>query len=311
MEEFRKKEMEKLNIVMNSIIFTQDMNESSKTEDVLGDKIHHFVKKDMGATVFSGSLAEGTAFLGISLAEESNYDMLDHVKRFDVDIMYEDKDFIAMEQCESLASTIEFVNIIHKLGCAPLLIKPSESQNLMCVRIDMPIPIMDFERIVKEKASSRKEVKIGWLEINEFQKIEPSKLKNYTGHFRLVPKLSRSYLLNFLTKLSSNKHKCECRWKSGHNRYGDLCDNCKAESCIMFRENGVTTEIWTDQRRIRGPAVNEVVFIANTIHEIPFPRLHLGRNIGKYMSRVYIDSNMGQPLSRVEKIGEVIYTSKT
>ncbi|CAH1785703.1 unnamed protein product [Owenia fusiformis] len=271
--------MDKLNIVMNSIIFTQDINNSTKTEDVFGDKLHNFVKQDQGKVIFSGSLAEGIAFMQDEpLDIEINYDGLNRRRTFDMDIMYEDMTYVVLDDIMIGKPKESFRDI----GLVPLFFRQKSQENLMIVYINMAVSQKIFFKITNGK------MKFDGQKLIEFQKLEPFDFTRSTENLMAVPKNSHYYLAKFLEKLSVIPEKCFCHFEHGHNRYGDLCRCCKNNSDVKFSENDITTRCWTDQRRIHGPAVNEAVFIENNLETNKSKNAHgLYTTLGK--ASVYID----------------------
>ena len=245
---------------LKCIFFLQDLNQSTRISDILGEDSKYLLKDILGNAIFVGSSEEE---LSLSVEEEidseCSFDGLSNQRRNDIDLLYESRQMTAHE-------LDSFVNPVEATGEVNVIIRSGLRAGY--VTLQKPLPANVLNRICIECSRDPKSPMYGALEMRKATDIYPEP-EEYIG-----PEILYVYIPSIMflwhSKLKTMPQiSCNCMGAMEQgldpNRYGDLCYDCRSVTLkqIDHGENITPTNIWSDRNRVIGPAINEVVYIEN------------------------------------------------
>lgn len=237
-----------LSKLLKCITFVQDMNQSIRMSEVLGNKVKYVVSEVLGKPIFTGSSEEGLALLGHRIVDSrTDYDQLNFIFNHDIDIMYESQ---KMKVCEIDSDLLQPFDAS---GLPVAFMRPGQKAGYVTLLKLLPCSVVE-------------EVKGTMLAgANVYPKMEEYDNQKCLQYYISV----LAYLIAAMIDFSPSQ-KCSCDSFEvrglNPNRYGDLCTDCKRLTLREIpRGEGISpTKIWSDQIRIRGPAIQETGIIENT-----------------------------------------------
>ena len=247
---------------LKCIIFLQDMNQSTRISDILGEDSKYLLKDVLGKPIFVGSSEEGlTLSVEEEVIPEYCFDRLNNQRRDDIDLLYESPQMTAHE-LDSIFYPIEATGELN------VVMRPGLRAGYVTLQKLLPVNVLEKISIECGRDPRSLTGKYGSLEMNKAAAIYPE-LEEYISQ-----EIQDIYIPSIMF-LWHNKLKtvpqinCNCMEATEQgldpNRYGDLCYSCQSVTLrqIDRGENITPTNIWSDRNRIIGPAINEVVYIEN------------------------------------------------